>query len=100
MNCPKCHELAASFWRWFLWPGPRRRCSNCGTNLRYVGFYSQLAAHAILGPAIIIFGAAAGAPVWLSCLVLAVIVSFTAVLLPLRFGRYREIPAASPADPA
>jgi hypothetical protein len=100
MECPKCHEVAASFWRWSLWPGPQRHCRNCGANLRYVGFYTQVAAHGILGAATMIFGAVAGAPIWLSGLVLAVILCFTAVLLPWRFARYREIPAASPADPA
>lgn len=98
MKCPKCHEPAASFWRWVQRPGPSRHCRNCGANLRYVGFYTQVAAHGVLGAATVILGAVVGAPIWLSCLVLAVIVIFTAVLQPWRFARYREIPAATPTD--
>jgi hypothetical protein len=91
MRCPKCHAQVASFWRWSLWPGPTRHCLNCAANLRYVGFYLQLAAHAVLGGIIVGLGAVRGAPIWLSVLILAVVTCFTAFLLPWRFGRYEEI---------
>src|SRR5271155_494377 len=95
----KCHAQVASFWRWALWPGPTRRCLNCAAKLRYVGFYLQVAAHALLGA--IISGlvsvscAVTGAPDWLfvplTLLVLAVAAGLTAFLLTWRFARYREI---------
>ena len=100
MKFPKCHAQVAGFWRWALWPGPTRRCLNCAANLRYVGFYPQIAAHALLGAIIVglvsIFCSVTGAPDWLfvslTLPVLAVVLSFTAVLLPWRFARYKEIP--------
>jgi hypothetical protein len=95
MRCPKCNAQVASFWRWFFWPGPTRHCLNCAAKLRYVGFYLQLAAHVVLGGTLgIVFSVvsmAIGAPVWLSLLIVAVVLTFTAVLLPWRFGRYEEI---------
>lgn len=60
--------------------------------MRYVGFYPQVAAHAVLGTAIfVILGEVMHTPIWLLCLILAVVVSFTAFFLPWRFGRYIEI---------
>jgi hypothetical protein len=99
MRCPKCHAQVASFWRWSLWPGPTRTCLNCAAKLRYVGFYLQVAAHAVLGAIIaalvFIVCAVKGAPlstfVLLTFLALAVVTSFTAFLLPWRFARYKEI---------
>jgi Flp pilus assembly protein TadB len=99
MRCPKCHAQVASFGRWALRPGPTRHCLNCGARLRYVGFYTQLAGHAVLGAIIVglvsIFCAVTGAPDWLfvplTFLLLAVVAGFTALLLPWRFARYKEI---------
>jgi hypothetical protein len=92
VKCPKCYEHVASFGRWAIWPGPTRHCRNCGVKLRYVGFYPQVAAHAVLGAAIFfIFGEVMHTPIWILCIILAVVLSFTAFFLPWWFGRYREI---------
>jgi hypothetical protein len=83
VRCPRCRKRVAPFVRWFFWPGPVRTCLNCGSRLRYKGFYRALGFHAVLGAASAVFDV----PFW----ILLLVVPVTAVGYPWFFARYEPV---------
>jgi hypothetical protein len=83
MRCPSCQKRVAPFVKWFFWTGPKRTCVNCGSRLRYKGYYWAVGFHAALGAAC----AAFHVPFW----IIFGIVLMTGVVYPWFFARYEPV---------
>ena len=87
MKCPHCGKPPATFAAWFLRPGPKRDCLNCGALLHYRHFYAAIVFHMISGVGLGAGGVIAGIPLGIPALAIVL----TAVVYPWFFAKYEVI---------